>query len=98
MGRASHVPEEVVHGVAGGALEIDVHGRRVLVPGTIENLAEDLNGALRVQTDLAHLGLASKGDDQQNLIGDLRDVQVQGLALVEQQGDCLLYTSPSPRD
>src|SRR5665648_984893 len=90
MERASHVFEEVVHGVAGGALEIGVHGRRALVLGTIEDLAEDLDGALRVQTHLAPLGLAPKGDDQQDLVVDLRDVQVQGLALVEEQGELVL--------
>ena len=56
----------------------------------LEDLPQRLDGALRVQPHLADLGLAPEGDDEQHLVGDLRHVQVQGLALVEEQRELAL--------
>ena len=49
----------------------------VLVLRPLEDLPQDLDGALRVEAHLADLGLAPEGDDEQHLVGDLRDVQVE---------------------
>ena len=80
--------------VPGGRLEVGVHlGGRVVLEA-LEDLAEDLDGALRVQPHLAHLGLASERDDEEHLIGDLGDVQVERVPLVEEQRELVLIEDP----
>src|SRR5665647_250059 len=88
--KGSYVLEEVVHGGTGGALEIGIHLGRRSVVRTVEDLPQHLDGALRVQAHLADLRLAPEGDDEEHLVVDLRNVEIERFALVEQQGELAL--------
>ncbi len=64
------------------------------VLGRLEDLPQHLDGALRVEADLADLGLTAERDDEQHLLVDLGDVQVERAALVEEQRELVLVEDP----